>query len=165
MRRLIALRHHTLTSAQSLLFPFSYYRAGQHNFAKWVYACIRDKQQLLAEAPTGTGKTISTLFPAVKAIGEKIIDTICYLTLKGSAQTLAERCIKEMSECGLVISYGVIQAKDKVCPCRAPPSEDTVAGTLIDPITVKMTAASAVAQSAFTIAYQKLEMRASNNDT
>jgi len=59
-------------------FPFAGWRDGQRQLAGDVYKAIRSKSRLLIEAPTGIGKTIATLFPAVKALGENLCDTIFY---------------------------------------------------------------------------------------
>ena len=106
------------TSARELEFPHPRYRPGQHQFARTVYRTIRDQQQLLVEAPTGTGKTISTLFPAIKAIGEGIATQILYLTAKTSAQANALNTLSLLREQGLPIDFIVLSARDRTCPCR-----------------------------------------------
>lgn len=58
-------------SLMALKFPHDEYRKGQRELAVAAYKTIRTKQKLFVEAPTGTGKTISTLFPALKAVGEE----------------------------------------------------------------------------------------------
>lgn len=112
-------RQEIISNAAQLKFPFDNYRSGQRHFSRNVYFAIREKKQLLAEAPTGTGKTMSTLFPAVKAIGEKVIQQIVYLTAKGSAQKTALNTLTILQEKGLTLDYIIIQAKDKTCPCRS----------------------------------------------
>jgi DNA excision repair protein ERCC-2 len=112
-------RQQVIQSSKALLFPFSDYRVGQHNFARQVYRAIREKQTLMVEAPTGTGKTMSTLFPAVKALGESLVKQIVYLTAKGSAQQNALVAAQTLVEQNLKLDYVVIQAKDKSCPCRS----------------------------------------------
>ena len=114
-----AHRNSLINSAKALEFPFKSYRIGQYDFARRVYQTIKDKQQLLVEAPTGTGKTMSTLFPVCKAIGETLIEQVVYLTAKGSAQTAAKNAIETLQDNSLNIDYLVIQAKDKACPCRS----------------------------------------------
>ncbi|TQV72810.1 ATP-dependent DNA helicase [Aliikangiella marina] len=106
-------------SAKTIAFPYTEYRTGQHYFAKAVYQTIKDKKQLLVEAPTGSGKTMSTLFASSKAIGEGIIAQIVYLTAKGSGQQAALKNTQKLIESGLEIDYVVLQAKDKACPCRS----------------------------------------------
>ena len=68
-------------SIQELEFPFPY-RKGQKKLVSDVYRTILRKKNLFIQAPTGTGKTITTLFPAVKAVGEELGDKICYRTAK-----------------------------------------------------------------------------------
>lgn len=111
------LRQQTLTSAQALEFPHASFRDQQRSLAAHVYRNIQRQKQLMVEAPTGSGKTISTLFPAVKSIGEDIADQIIYLSAKTSGQNQAIDAIELMIEQGLLISYLVIQAKSKCCPC------------------------------------------------
>ncbi len=110
-------RGQTLVSARSLEFPHASFRQQQHAFAAQVYRNIQQQQQLVVEAPTGSGKTISTLFPSIKAIGEEIVDQIIYLSAKTSGQNQAIDAIKLMIKQGLEISYLVIQAKSKCCAC------------------------------------------------
>ncbi|WP_137790375.1 ATP-dependent DNA helicase [Bacillus sp. E(2018)] len=102
-------------SIRDLAFPFSSYRNGQRNFAGAIYKTIMDKKTLFANAPTGTGKTISTLFPAVKAIGEEKAEKIFYLTAKTLNRKNAEEALLLMKEKGLFLQSTTITAKDKVC--------------------------------------------------
>ncbi len=110
-------RKELLTSARTLEFPFKEYRAEQYRFSAQVYRAIQNSNRLLVEAPTGSGKTISTLFPSVKAIGEDITDQIIYLSAKTSGQNEALKAIEQMIDRGLQINYLVIQAKAKCCAC------------------------------------------------
>jgi DNA excision repair protein ERCC-2 len=110
-------RDELVNSANTLAFPFEDFRAQQHRFAASVYRCIRQSQRLLAEAPTGSGKTISTLFPSVKAIGEDIADQIIYLSAKTSGQNEALKAIEAMIDKGLLANYLIVQAKAKACAC------------------------------------------------
>ncbi len=102
-------------SCRELTFPFETYREGQRKLAGAVYKSILDKKNLFAKAPTGIGKTISTLFPSVKAIGEGHLDKVFYLTAKTITRTAAEEAFKKMRSCGLCINTVTITAKDKVC--------------------------------------------------
>jgi CRISPR-associated exonuclease Cas4 len=118
--KLIDSQHRlTTASAAKLDFPHADYRKQQRAFAAHIYRSIQQQKQLLVEAPTGSGKTISTLFPSVKAIGEELIDQIIYLSAKTSGQKQAVEAIELMVERGLQISYLVIQAKSKCCACNA----------------------------------------------
>ncbi|GGN93719.1 helicase C-terminal domain-containing protein [Saccharibacillus kuerlensis] len=102
-------------AASTLGFPFGRYREGQRLFAGAVFKTIREEKNLLARAPTGTGKTISTLFPAVKAIGEGLIGRIYYLTAKTTTRAGAEEALSMLEKSGAYLSSITITAKDKVC--------------------------------------------------
>jgi Rad3-related DNA helicase len=110
-------RDSLVNSAAALAFPFDDFRPQQHRFAASVYRNIKQNQRLLAEAPTGSGKTISTLFPSVKAIGEDIADQIIYLSAKTSGQHQAIKAVEAMIDKGLQASYLIVQAKAKACVC------------------------------------------------
>lgn len=100
---------------QEMPFPYGDYRSGQRKLAAAVYTSIRDGLLLLAEAPTGVGKTISTLFPALKAMSECHIDRIFYLTAKTVARAVAEDAAKDMRKVGGIVKTVTLTAKDKIC--------------------------------------------------
>ncbi|MDO3410109.1 helicase C-terminal domain-containing protein [Saccharibacillus sp. CPCC 101409] len=102
-------------AASQLGFPFGRYREGQRLFAGAVFKTIREEKNLLARAPTGTGKTISTLFPAVKAIGEGLVGRVYYLTAKTTTRAGAEEALALLERSGAYLSAVTITAKDKVC--------------------------------------------------
>lgn len=102
-------------SIQALSFPFPSYREGQRELAVAVYKTILDEDILFAQAPTGIGKTISTLFPAIKAIGEHKTERIFYLCAKNITATVAKDSIRHMLLKGLHIRSVAIIAKDKMC--------------------------------------------------
>ncbi|WP_066062498.1 ATP-dependent DNA helicase [Neobacillus soli] len=102
-------------SIKALTFPFETYRTGQRKLAGAVYKTILDKKNLFAKAPTGIGKTISTLFPAVKAMGEGHLNRVFYLTAKTITRTTAEEAFDRMRSSGLCMNTVTITAKDKVC--------------------------------------------------
>jgi DNA excision repair protein ERCC-2 len=108
-------RETTREQARALEFPFTEFRHQQRGFAGEVYRAIQNRQQLMVEAPTGSGKTISTLFPALKAIGEDECDQVIYLSAKLSGQQQAVNAIELMQT---DVSYLVIQAKARSCPCN-----------------------------------------------
>lgn len=101
-------------SIEKLQFPFPEFRAGQHELAGAVYKTIYLQKRLFVEAPTGTGKTISTLFPAIKAMGEEQIQRLFYLTAKQSTRHVAEETIDLMSQKGLKLKSITLTAKDKI---------------------------------------------------
>ncbi len=107
-----------LETAKALAFPFPAYRAGQREMAVAVYRTLRDARQLVVEAPTGIGKTISSLYPTIKAIGEGLLDRAVYLTAKNSGRQAVRDAVNLLRNTGLSLSLLVIQARDKTCACR-----------------------------------------------
>lgn len=99
---------------KTLTFPFGQYRPGQRELAVAVYKTIVTQKRLFAEAPTGTGKTISTLFPTIKAIGEGLIQRIFYLTAKQSTRMVAEEAVALMATQGLKLKSITLTAKEKI---------------------------------------------------
>jgi len=102
------------TSIKELTFPFEY-REGQKELASYVYQTIYHKKKLFVEAPTGVGKTISAVFPALKAVGEQLSEKIFYLTAKTITRTVAEDCFALLREKGLHFKTVVLTAKEKIC--------------------------------------------------
>lgn len=103
-------------SIKALPFPFEHYRAGQRQLAAAAYRSIAAGINLYAQAPTGIGKTISTLFPALKAIGEGQAQKIFYLTAKTITRQVAEEAFKNMAGLGGDFKVITLTAKDKICP-------------------------------------------------
>ena len=102
-------------SIKKVQFPFPY-RDGQKDLAAAVYRTFIHQKKLFLEAPTGTGKTISTVFPAVKAMGEGKTSKIFYLTAKTIARTVAEEAFDILrTKENLKMKTVTITAKDKVC--------------------------------------------------
>ncbi len=102
-------------SIKGLQFPFEKYRSGQRELAVAVYKTIMQEKKLFVQAPTGIGKTISTLFPAVKAVGEQHISKIFYLTAKTITRQVAEEAFSKMRVNGLRFRTITLTAKDKIC--------------------------------------------------
>lgn len=112
-------------SIQGLEFPYPW-RAGQKKLAMDVYRTILRKKNLFLQAPTGTGKTLSTVYPAVKAVGEGLAERIFYATAKTITRTVAEEAFSVLRGNGLRLKTLTLTAKEKVCPC-----EETVCLSLI----------------------------------
>ncbi|MCL2392593.1 MAG: ATP-dependent DNA helicase [Oscillospiraceae bacterium] len=102
-------------SMQALAFPFDSYREGQRDLAVCVYRTISAKGRLFAMAPTGIGKTMSTIFPALKAMGEGSGEKIFYLTAKTITRAAAQEALSKLRSCGLKVKSVTITAKDKIC--------------------------------------------------
>ena len=105
------------SSIRLVEFPFSY-REGQREVAAAGYRTILRKKKLFLQAPTGVGKTISTLFPSVKAIGEGLGEKIFYLTAKTITRTVAEQAFRILGEQGLQMKVITLTAKEKICKCE-----------------------------------------------
>ena len=105
-------------SIHALAFPFDY-RTGQKELVGHVYQTICHKKKLFIQAPTGVGKTISTIFPAVKAVGEEKADRIFYLTAKTITRTVAKETFSILAENGLCYKTVLLTAKEKICPMEA----------------------------------------------
>lgn len=104
-------------SIKQIDFPFRY-REGQKYLAQSVYRTILRKKKLFIQAPTGVGKTISTVFPAVKAVGEGLGDKIFYLTAKTITRTAAWQAFQILREQCLRMKVQVLTAKEKICFCE-----------------------------------------------
>ena len=104
-------------SAKDLVFPYGNFREGQKDLAKYSYGIAQNGGILFAEAPTGIGKTVSTLFPCVKSFANTENEKIFYLTAKNSGKEMAFNTATLLIENGLEASAIEILAKDKVCFC------------------------------------------------
>lgn len=101
-------------SMEGLEFPFPY-REGQRKMVSSVYHSIVSEKQIFIQAPTGVGKTMSTIFPAVRAVGEGKGETIFYLTAKTITRTVAQEAFSILRERGLRFKTITITAKEKMC--------------------------------------------------
>lgn len=98
-------------------FPFPY-RKGQYDLAASVYRTILRKKKLFIQAPTGVGKTMSVIFPAVKAVREGLGQKIFYLTAKTITRTVAEQAFRTLKKQGLKFKVVTLTAKEKICLCE-----------------------------------------------
>lgn len=106
-----------------LTFPFEY-RLSQKRMMNGVYRAIDEGKNIFIQAPTGTGKTLGTLFPSIKAMGVGKCGRIFYLTAKTITRTVAEDTGKLLREKGLRMKFITLTAKEKLCPleeCRCQP--------------------------------------------
>lgn len=102
-------------SIRELAFPFETYRAGQRKLAGAVYKSIEEGVRLFAKAPTGIGKTISTTYPTLKAMGAGMLQRFYYLTARTTTRAAAEDALLLMRDKGLHLHAVTITAKDKIC--------------------------------------------------
>lgn len=102
-------------SLSSLVFPFTL-RDGQQEFMDAVTSAIHKGRRLYAQAPTGSGKTIATLFPALKALGAGEVSRAAYLTAKTMTRRAALECLSLLRQQGLAANVLVVTARDKICP-------------------------------------------------
>ena len=106
-------------SLQNLEFPFPY-REGQRKMVSSVYHAIGTGRQIFVQAPTGVGKTMSTIFPAVRAVGEGKGGTIFYLTAKTITRTVAQEAFEVLRKKGMKYKVVTITAKEKLCFLEEP---------------------------------------------
>ena len=101
-------------SIKKIVFPYAY-RQGQKELAASVYRTIYHKRKLFLEAPTGVGKTLSTVFPSIKAIGEELGERIFYLTAKTITRTAAMQAFEVLRAQRLAFKTVILTAKEKSC--------------------------------------------------
>lgn len=104
-------------SIRQIEFPFPY-REGQRDLVVSVYRTILRKKKLFIQAPTGVGKTMATVFPAVRAVGEGLGEKIFYLTAKTIMRTVVEQAFSLLKEKGLLYKTITLTAKEKICFCE-----------------------------------------------
>lgn len=110
-------RQRRQSSIQGLAFPFPY-REGQKKLIEDVYRTIIRGKKLFIQAPTGAGKTISTVFPAIWGVGGGYGERIFYLTAKTIARTVAGEAFGLLRQKGYAGSVLTITAKEKLCLCQ-----------------------------------------------
>ncbi|MGN0653261.1 MAG: helicase C-terminal domain-containing protein [Gemmiger sp.] len=120
-RRAAQWKAESRASLRALSFPFEDYRPGQRAMAGEVYRVCRDGGQLLCQAPTGIGKTMSVLFPALKAMADSAQGPIFYLTARGTTRIAAENALSLLRshDEALKLRSITLTAKDKICLCEA----------------------------------------------
>lgn len=106
-------------SIRQINFPF-HYREGQYTLVKGVYQSILREKRLYIQAPTGVGKTLSTVFPAVKSMGEGITEKIFYLTAKTITRTVARESFCNLAKQKMSFKHITLTAKEKICILEKP---------------------------------------------
>lgn len=102
-------------SIKDVVFPFEKYRPGQRELAVRVYKGIETGVNCFAQAPTGIGKTVSVLFPSIKAISQGLTSKVFYLTAKTVTRGIAENCLQILRDDKLRIKSVTLSAKEKIC--------------------------------------------------
>ncbi len=106
-------------SMESLAFPFSY-REGQKRLVAAVWHAIEAEEDLFLMAPTGVGKTMACLYPAVRAVGSGKADRIFYLTAKNETRRVGSEAFRILRDKGLSMNGVMLTAKEKICPFSEP---------------------------------------------
>ena len=107
-----------LPSMKAMRFPYSDVRDGQDEFIRRSYKALSKGNTLFACAPTGTGKTVSVIYPALKAIGDGKCDKAFYFTPKGTTAEAARDCLELFAKRGAKIKAIILTSKEKSCPAR-----------------------------------------------
>lgn len=103
-------------STKDIAFPYPEVREGQEEFMRECYRDILHSKRLFIQAPTGIGKTISTMYPSVRALGKGKCDKIFYLTAKASTRREAMAAAKRIFDAGAHLRTIVLAAKEQMCP-------------------------------------------------
>ncbi len=106
-------------SLKELEFPYAY-RDGQRELAVSVYKAIARKRNLFIQAPTGVGKTLSVVYPGLKAMGEGLVEKIFYLTARTTTRSVAEETFSILKDRGMHLKSVTITAKEKLCFLEKP---------------------------------------------
>ncbi len=106
-------------SMEPLSFPFEY-RKGQKNLVSSVYHTIREEKELFLMAPTGVGKTMSVVYPSVRAVGQGMAEKVFYLTAKNQTLTVGAEAFQTLMENGLRLKTIQLTSKEKICPLNEP---------------------------------------------
>jgi len=102
-------------SIDKLAFPFDTLRDGQQDLMDNVTQTIHDGGQILIQAPTGLGKTLGTLYPAIRSMSSGDTTHIFYLSARTTGKAAAEDAILKLKKSGLKIKWMTITAKEKTC--------------------------------------------------
>lgn len=105
-------------SSKELAFPFDEFRPGQRQMAKYIYSVSKKGGTIFVEAPTGIGKTVSALYPSLKALGERQDGKIFYLCAKNSGRLSAHKAMGEIYKAGYKGRDSLLTSKEKMCFCQ-----------------------------------------------
>ncbi|MCR4702170.1 MAG: ATP-dependent DNA helicase [Saccharofermentans sp.] len=115
-RSLLDYQNSLWDSTSKIRFPFDTIRPGQKEFMKKALLALNSQEAFFVEAPTGIGKTISVLYPAIKGLVKNRYDKIFYLTAKEATRGVAEATVNQMRKSGLLIRSITLRSKEKMCP-------------------------------------------------
>ena len=115
-KNLLDYQNSLLDTVTQIRFPFDSIRPGQKEFMKKALLALNSQEAFFVEAPTGIGKTVSVLYPAVKGLVKNRYDQIFYLTAKEATRGVAEATLNAMRRSGLVIRSITLRSKEKMCP-------------------------------------------------
>ena len=103
--------------AKVAVFPYPSMRAAQEDMMRECLRDMRHGQTVFAQAPTGIGKTISTIYPALRCYGEGRCDKIFYLTAKASTRREGVSALERLVATGTPVRGVVLYAKPSLCVC------------------------------------------------
>ncbi len=115
-RSLLDYQNSLWDSTSKIRFPFDTIRPGQKEFMKKALLALNSQEAFFVEAPTGIGKTVSVLYPAIKGLIKNRYDKIFYLTAKEATRGVAEATVNQMRKSGLLIRSITLRSKEKMCP-------------------------------------------------
>jgi DNA excision repair protein ERCC-2 len=110
-------------SLRAVEFPFKNYRPGQRELAVAAYRTLSRGERVFVEAPTGIGKTVSVLFPAVKALGEGRLERLFYLTARTVGRAVAEKAFNDLRQAGARLRTLTLTAREKICVQQGHPCD------------------------------------------
>lgn len=113
---LINYETESLNSIRNMSFPYDHVRSGQAQFMKNALFSMLSREALFVEAPTGTGKTISVLYPAIKGLVKRQYSQIYYLTAKTATRVVASKALNDMRKKGLILRSVLLASKESMCP-------------------------------------------------
>ena len=115
VRSVIERERKVRPSADGMAFPYPEIREGQEQMIRAAMSAIKKEKKLFVCAPTGIGKTMSALYPSVRAFGAGLCDKIFYLTAKNSTSLEAYRAAGKLFEAGARLKTIVLSAKETMC--------------------------------------------------
>ena len=117
--RIIETRKNKRNESLSVLrFPFSNAREGQMELIDFTKQAIESADSRFAEASTGIGKTMATIFSTLSYLKEDKLDKVFYLCPKNTNFDNAAKALEILNKEGYLLSYTEIRARSKMCPYK-----------------------------------------------